>query len=154
MKALRWHGRKDIRLDDVPEPVAGPGEVKVKVKWCGICGSDVLEWQVGPVVVRETKPHPQTGKTAPITLGHEFSGDVADIGSGVTDINVGDRVTVRPTMPCYKCYWCRKGRYVQCAVLATIGLAADGGFAEYIVVPSDNVYKLPDQVTYEMAAFD
>ena len=153
MKALRWHGRKDIRLDDILEPVVGSGEVKVRIKWCGICGSDIYEWQVGPLMVRETEPHPLTGKTAPVTLGHEFSGDVAEIDSDVAGINVGDRVTVRPTIPCYKCHWCRKGRYVQCAMLATIGLAADGGFAEYIVVPSDNVYKLPDQVTYEMAAF-
>ena len=88
-----------------------------------------------------------------MTLGHEFSGEVVEVGNRVTDINVGDRVTVRPTMPCYDCYWCRQGRHILCNRLATLGLGADGGFAEYVVAQSDMIYTLPEGVTYEMAAF-
>lgn len=153
MKALRWHGRGDIRLEDVPEPSAGAGEVKVKVKWCCLCGTDLHEYEAGPVLIPAKRPHPRTGKMAPVTLGHEFSGDVVQVGGGVVGINVGDRVTVRPTMPCYHCYYCKKGQHIQCTTLAAVGAAADGGFAEYVVVPADNIYLLPQAVSYEAAAF-
>jgi (R,R)-butanediol dehydrogenase/meso-butanediol dehydrogenase/diacetyl reductase len=78
---------------------------------------------------------------------------VVQIDRSVTDIKVGDRVTVRPTLPCYKCYYCKQGKHIQCVKLGTIGGAADGAFAEFAVVPRDNVYQLPDEVTYEMGAF-
>jgi (R,R)-butanediol dehydrogenase/meso-butanediol dehydrogenase/diacetyl reductase len=153
MKALRWHGRGDIRLDEVPEPYAKEDEVKIAVKWCGICGSDINEYTSGPIIIPVSRPHPMTGRQAPITLGHELSGAVVEVGSGVADIQVGDRVAVRSTLPCYQCYYCRRGRYVLCSTLATIGIAADGGFAQYIVVPSDNLYKLPDQISFEFGSF-
>lgn len=153
MKALRYYGREDMRLEDIPEPETGSDEVKIKVKWCGVCGSDVHEYRSGPILLPVKKPHPLTGRQAPITGGHEFSGDVVEIGSSVTNFEVGDRVTVRPTIPCYKCYYCKQGRHIQCSTLGTIGLAADGAFAEFVVVPSDNVYKLPVGATYEMGAF-
>lgn len=153
MKALRCYGGKDMRLEDAREPDPDPGEVKIKVKWCGICGSDIQEHEFGPLLIPVKTPHPGTGKIAPITGGHEFSGQVVKVGSGVTDFNVGDRVTVRPTIPCYKCHYCKQGRHIQCVVLGIIGGAADGAFAEYVVVPADNVYKLPDGVTYEAGAF-
>lgn len=153
MKALRFYGGKDVRLDDIPEPDPGPEEVKIKVKWCGICGSELHEYELGPLLIPVKRPHPRTGKIAPITGGHEFSGQVVKVGSGVTNINVGDRVTVRPTMPCYNCYYCKQGKHIQCVILGSIGGAADGAFAEYVVAPTDNVYKLPDEVTYEAGAF-
>lgn len=152
MKALRWYGQKDVRVDNVPEPLQGKGEVKIKVKWCGICGSDLTEYKSGPMLIPAKKPHPLTGRQAPIILGHEFSGDVVGIGDGVTGVTAGDRVTVWPLLPCYECYWCRRGRYNECLRLATIGIGADGGFAEYAVVPERNVHKLPKGVTYEMGA--
>ncbi len=152
MKALRWHGQRDIRVEEVPEPSPVNGEVKVKVKWCAICTSDIHEFTSGPILIPTKRPHPLTGRQAPITLGHEFSGDVVEIGSGVTGTNVGDRVTLRPTLPCYDCYWCRQGRHILCNRLATLGEGADGGFAEYVVARSDTVYILPEKVTYEMAA--
>jgi len=152
MKALRWHERGDIRIEEVPEPSPGDGEVKVKVKWCAICTSDIHELTSGPILIPTKRPHPLTGRQAPITLGHEFSGDVVEVDSGVTGVNVGDRVTVRPTMPCYECTWCRQGRHVLCNRLATLGGGADGGFAEYVIARGDGVYKLPDEITYEMAA--
>lgn len=152
MKALRWHGPKDVRVDTVPEPMQGKGEVKIKVKWCGICGSDLTEYKSGPMLIPAKKPHPLTGKQAPIIMGHEFSGEAIAVGEGVTKVAVGDYVTVWPLLPCYECYWCRRGRYNECLRLATIGLGADGGFAEYVVVPERNVHKLPDGVSYEMGA--
>jgi (R,R)-butanediol dehydrogenase/meso-butanediol dehydrogenase/diacetyl reductase len=153
MKALRWHGQGDIRLDEIPEPCAKENEVKIAVRWCGICGSDISEYKSGPHIIPVRRPHPRTGRQAPITLGHEFSGSVVEIGGGVVGIQVGDKVTVRPTLPCYQCHFCKSGRHVLCSTLATIGIAADGAFAQYIVVPSDNVYKLPDNVSYEAGSF-
>jgi len=152
MKALRWHERGDIRIEELPEPSPGDGEVKVKVKWCAICTSDIHEFTSGPILIPTKRPHPATGRQAPITLGHEFSGELVEIGNGVTGVNVGDRVAVRPTLPCYECYWCRHGRPILCNRLATLGGGADGGFAEYVVARSDMVYRLPEEVTYEMAA--
>jgi (R,R)-butanediol dehydrogenase / meso-butanediol dehydrogenase / diacetyl reductase len=153
MKALRQYGGKDMRLEDIPEPEPGPEEVKIKVKWCGICGSDVHEYQGLPGLLPVKKPHPGTGKMVPITGGHEFSGQVVKIGKSVTHINIGDRVTVRATLPCYKCRYCKKGKHTQCVIIGAIGSAADGAFAEYVVVPGDTVYPLPNEVTYEMGAF-
>jgi (R,R)-butanediol dehydrogenase / meso-butanediol dehydrogenase / diacetyl reductase len=153
MKALRQYGGKDMRLEDIPEPEPGPGEVKIKVKWCGICGSDVHEYRGGAGLLPLKKPHPGTGKLAPITGGHEFSGQVVKIGENVEGVKIGERVTVRPTIPCNRCYYCQRGKHIQCVILATIGGAADGAFADFVVVPSSNVYRLPDEVTYESAAF-
>jgi len=152
MKALRWHGQKDVRLEEVPEPSPGEGEVKVKVKWCGLCGSDIHEYEAGPLLVPTKRPHPMTGKLAPVTLGHEFSGEVVELGAGVSGIDVGQRVVVRPTMPCYNCYWCKRGRHIQCATLATMGYAIDGGFASYVVARSDTIYTIPDELDYDVAA--
>ncbi len=153
MRALRYYNRRDFRLEDVPEPEPGPGEVKIRVKWCGICGSDVHEYEAGPQMIPFHKPHPQTGCMAPITGGHEFSGEVASLGEGVVEVSPGDRVTVRPTLPCFQCHYCRRGQHIQCLVLGTIGTSADGAFAEYVVVPEHTVYPLPEEVSYEMAAY-
>lgn len=153
MKALRQYGGKDMRLEDIPEPEPGVEEVKIRVKWCGICGTDVHEYEGVTKLLPVKKPHPGTGKKAPITAGHEFSGEVVKIGKEINDIKVGDRVTVRPTLPCYKCHYCKQGNHIQCVILGTIGGAADGALAEFVVVPRHTVYQLPDEVTYEMGAF-
>lgn len=153
MKALRWHAQRDVRLEDIPEPFPGPSQVKVKVKWCGFCGSDIHEYEAGPFLIPTTKPHPIPGsKMAPIVPGHEFSGLVVEIGENVTGIKIGDRVVVRPTMPCYKCYWCKKGKHIQCSTLGSIGFMWDGGFAEYAVLPSDCIYKIPEKLSFEVAS--
>lgn len=153
MKALRYHAQKDFRIEDVVEPVTGEGEVKLRVAVCGICGSDIHEYQSGLVAVPTKRPHPQTGLAAPITGGHEFSGTVIEIGAGVTLFAAGDRVAVRPTLPCYKCRYCQAGRHSQCTQLATIGLSAHGGFSEFAVVRQDCLVRLPDSVSYEQGAY-
>lgn len=152
MKAAVWYGREDVRILDLPEPVVAKDQVKIKVRWCGICGSDVHEYREGPMIIPK-KPHPLTGKSSPIILGHEFSGDVVEIGEGVKRIAVGDRVTIHCLIYCGTCAYCRQGEYNMCLRLATVGLAWDGAFAESVVVPEYTVLKLPDRVTYEMGTF-
>jgi len=152
MKALRWHGQRDIRIEEVPEPSPGKGEVKIKVKWCGICGTDLSEYAEGPIILPAKRPHPLTGKQPPIILGHEFSGEIVEVGSEVTGFAVGERVTVNPLIVCNDCFWCKWGRYNECARLATLGLGADGAFAEYVIAPAYGCYKLPPEVSDEMGA--
>lgn len=153
MKALKFFAKEDIRLLEVPDPVAGPGKVKVKVRQSGICGSDVHEYTDGPRGT-PTRPHPVTGKMVPdITLGHEFSGEIAAIGTGVTGFTVGDRVTVCPSLPCRQCKFCKEGRPTLCDNIVFLGLSDDGAFAEYVIAPASAVYLLPDDMTYERAAF-
>ena len=152
MKAAVWHGKEDIRIEDVPEPNTGAGQVKVRIKVCGICGSDLHEYNSGPFII-PSRPHPLTGREGgPIILGHEFSGEVTEVGEGVTRVQPGDRVTVNPLIYCGECHYCRKGVHLMCVKLATVGFAWDGAFAEYGVFPEYSIFKLPDNMTYEMGA--
>ncbi|RBY77220.1 2,3-butanediol dehydrogenase [Geodermatophilus sp. TF02-6] len=135
MKAARFHGRGDIRIDDVPEPQVGPGTVAVEVEWCGICGSDLHEYLEGPIFVPTAEaPHPLTGESVPVTLGHEFAGVVAEVGEGVDDVRVGDRVAVEPYVVCGRCDACRRGRYNVCRSLGFVGLSGGGGGFSPLVV--------------------
>ncbi len=152
MKALVWHGKEDVRISDVPEPSAGKGEVKIKIQACGICGSDLHEYRSGPVIIPR-KPHPLTGNEPPVIIGHEFAGDVVEVGEGVNKIAVGDRVSVNACLVCHECYWCKKGEYNLCAKLGSIGFAHDGGFAEFVSVPEYTCYKIPESVSYEVGSF-
>jgi (R,R)-butanediol dehydrogenase / meso-butanediol dehydrogenase / diacetyl reductase len=152
MKAALWYGKEDVRVSVVQEPVVGKGQVKIRVRWCGICGSDVHEYREGPMIIPQ-HPHPLTGKRAPVILGHEFSGDVVEVGEDVKRIKIGERVTINTLLYCGSCVYCRQGQYNMCLKLATVGLAWDGGFAESVVVPEYTVLRLPDEVTYEMGAF-
>lgn len=152
MKAAVWYGKGDLRIADVPEPRVGKDQVKIRVRWCGICGSDAHEYKEGPMIIPK-KPHPLTGKSSPVILGHEFSGDVVEVGEEAKRIKMGDRVTINCLIYCGTCVYCREGEYNMCLRLATVGLAWDGAFAEYVVVPEYTVLKLPASVTYEMASF-
>jgi len=153
MKAAVWYAKEDIRFEDYPEPEVQAGQVKVKIKQCGICGSDLHEFRSGPFII-PAKPHPLTGRTGgPVILGHEFSAEVVAVGDGVKKFHPGDRVTVNPLIYCGKCHYCRKGIHIMCAKLGTVGFAWDGAFAEYGVYPEYGLYKLPDSVTDDMGAF-
>lgn len=151
MKALRWHGVRDVRLDEVPEPAAVHGEVVLAVSACGMCGSDLHEYLHGPVYIPK-RPHPLTGIAPPVTLGHEFSGRVVAVGPGVETLRAGDRVAVNPCLVCGQCAWCRSGRRNHCARLATLGLSRDGAFAPLVAVPAYGCHALPNTVSDEQAA--
>jgi len=153
MKAAVFYGKQDMRIEDVKEPVPGKGQVKIKVKWCGICGTDLHEFHGGPAITSVT-PHPLTGQMMPMILGHEFSGDIVELGPDVEgDWKVGDRVTVDPCIICGKCYNCKNNHYNICSNLGFVGLASNGAFAEYCLAEDYQLYKLPDNVTYEAGAF-
>jgi len=153
MKAVFWYGRNDVKVEEVEEPSAVEGSVKIKVKWCGICGSDLHEYLGGPIFIPVGQPHPLSGNTAPVVLGHEFSGEVVEIGEGVSKLKVGDRVVVEPILACGKCAACKEGKYNICSSLGFHGLCGSGGgFAEYTVFAEEFVHKIPDSMTYEQAA--
>ncbi|TNC26534.1 alcohol dehydrogenase catalytic domain-containing protein [Amycolatopsis alkalitolerans] len=152
MRALRWHGRGDLRLEEVPEPPEpGPGQAIVEVAYSGICGTDLHEYRHGPNLIR-TGPHPLTGLAPPFTLGHEFSGRVVALGGEVPGIGVGTRVAVDPCLRCGVCRWCRHGEYHICAKGGSLGLAADGAFAPLVTVPAEGLVPIPDGVSDRLAA--
>jgi (R,R)-butanediol dehydrogenase / meso-butanediol dehydrogenase / diacetyl reductase len=146
MKAARFHGPGDIRIDDIPEPLVRPGAVKVEVEWCGICGTDLHEYLEGPIFAPAAgAPHPVTGETMPITLGHEFAGVVHEVGDGVDDVQVGDRVVVEPYIICGRCDACQQGRYNVCQTLGFVGLSGyGGGFSQYVVAERRWIHPLGD----------
>ena len=97
MKAARFYDRGDIRIEDIPEPKVLPGTVGIQVAWCGICGTDLHEFMEGPIFIPPCgHPHPISGESAPVTMGHEFSGVVYAVGEGVDDIQIGQHVVVEP----------------------------------------------------------
>jgi (R,R)-butanediol dehydrogenase/meso-butanediol dehydrogenase/diacetyl reductase len=152
VKALRFYKKNDMRLEDIPEPSPKKGEVKIKVSYAGICGTDYEEFLYGPLWVSQDAPHPLTGKKAPMVLGHEFSGRVAEVGDGVTKFKSGDKVAVYPMIYCGECSNCKRGDYFLCKNIGCVGLSCDGGFEEYCVVPERNVFKVPDDLPDEYAA--
>lgn len=146
MKAARFYGPGDIRVEDVPEPQARPGTVKVEVEWCGICGTDLHEYVDGPIFAPTADaPHPLTGESVPITLGHEFAGVVHELGEGVTDLRVGDRVVVEPYIVCGTCDACQQGKYNVCRTLGFVGLSGyGGGFSQFVVAERRWIHPLGD----------
>lgn len=154
MRAASWYARKDVRVEDQPEPTVSPGKVKIKVACCGICGTDLHEYAAGPIFIPTDTPHPQTNVTAPVILGHEFSGEVVEIGTGVSRVGVGDRVCVEPIIACGQCAACRSGSYNLCERIAFHGISSpDGGaFAEYTMADERMVYAIPVSMSYELAS--
>lgn len=140
MKAAVLHASQDIRYEDYAMPDMKPGHIKIHIRACGICGSDV------PRVL---------GNAAhffPIVLGHEFSGEIAEIAEDVTGFEVGDRVVCASLIPCYHCPDCDKGNYSLCKHYTFIGSRIQGGFSEYVVVPARNVVKFSSAYSFEEAA--
>ncbi|WP_201318955.1 2,3-butanediol dehydrogenase [Paenibacillus sp. EPM92] len=153
MKAAIWYGLEDVRVVEVEEPVTGEGMVKIEVEWCGICGSDLHEYVSGPMTIPVSEPHPLTGQVAPVILGHEFAGRVVEIGDRVTNVTMGDRVTVEPILTCGTCIHCQSGRYNLCPKRGFHGLTSNGGgFSEYTTVQAHLVHKLPDTISFEEGA--
>lgn len=142
MRVAMYHNNRDVRLEEMPVPKIGPGELLVKIVASGICGSDVMEWY------RREK--------APRVLGHEVAGVIAEVGSGVQEYRVGQRVCVIHHVPCNTCHHCLNGHHTVCDSLRSTNFDP-GGFAEYIRVPAINVdkgvYLLPEELSYEEATF-
>ncbi|MEK4229663.1 2,3-butanediol dehydrogenase [Solibacillus sp. FSL H8-0538] len=153
MKAARWYKAGDIRVETMEEPVIAPGKVKIKVHWTGICGSDLHEYAAGPIFIPVEQPHYVSKDIAPIVMGHEFSGEVVEIGEGVTKVQVGDPVVVEPILACGECAACKKGKYNICKHLGFHGLSGGGGgFSEYTMVDEKMVHKMPEGLSYEQGA--
>lgn len=140
MKAWRLYQIGDFKYEDLDVPVPEDGEVLVKVKAAGICGSDI------PRIYRDGAHH------MPLVPGHEFSGDVVQVGKWVDETWLHKRVGVYPLIPCRECDSCRKGYYEMCKQYSYIGSRQNGAFAEYVTVPANNLIALPDAVSYEQAA--
>jgi len=142
MRAGVYYNNSDLRVEERPRPLIGPGEILVRIAASGVCGSDVLEWY--------------RIKKAPLVLGHEVAGTVAEVGAGVTAWRVGDRVTVAHHVPCNTCAACRGGHHTACATLHTTNFDP-GGFAEYVRVPAlqtdRGVLRLPDEVSFDEGTF-
>ena len=147
MRAAVLYGPMDLRIEEIPLPEIGADDVLIKVKVCGICGSDYHYWKhgrAGAFVINR-----------PLVLGHEFSGIVEEVGESVTTLERGDRVVVEPGVPCRKCGYCRSGRYNLCPHMRFMGSAqamVNGAFAEYVASPYDFVYKMPAGMTFEEGA--
>ncbi len=150
MKAAVYRGVNDVRIETVPVPEIGSGEVLVRVHSCGICGTDLKKIHTG-------------SHSAPRIFGHETAGTIVKTGEGVEGFAMGDRVMVFHHIPCRECYYCRKKTFAQCPVYKKVGCTAGfepsgGGFAEYVrvmdwIVRSGGLVKIPDGVPFEQAAF-
>lgn len=149
MRAAVYRGVNDVRVETIPVPEIGPGEVLMKIHTCGICGTDLKKIHTG-------------SHSAPRVFGHEMSGTVAAVGEGVTNFAVGDRVMAYHHIPCGECFYCRKQTFAQCETYKKVGCtagfeASGGGFAEYIRVMDwivrRGLVKIPDDVPFEQAAF-
>lgn len=152
MKAARFHGGRDVRVEDIESMAVGDTDVRIEVEACGICGSDLHEYRMGPHFTPD-EPHHRTGKQVPVTMGHELSGTVTEVGEAVSRLAVGDRVTVEPNIPCGECLYCEDGKAHLCSDTTAVGWnTGAGGFAENAVVPEQQVHRLPDSVSFEAGA--
>jgi L-iditol 2-dehydrogenase len=142
MRVAMYYNNQDVRVEEMPVPAVGPGELLVRVEASGICGSDVMEWYR---IAR-----------APLVLGHELAGVVTQVGDGVDRYRVGDRVLVTHHVPCNTCYHCLNGHHTVCDTLRQTTFDP-GGFTEYLRVPAINVDRgvclLPEEVSFEDATF-
>ncbi len=153
MKDALWYARNDIRVEDVPDPSApGPDEMIIKVGACGICGTDLEEYRAGPLFIAADKPNELTGRMAPIILGHEFAGEVVEVGRGVTRFKVGDRIAPDVMISCGECFWCQRHEVSLCDKMAALGFSGDGGLAEYCKVPVGMCMPVARDLPFDHAA--
>ena len=148
MRAAVFYSAADVRVEEVPDPRPGTGEVLCRVGSAGICGSDLHGYRAAKEG-RPAKAGPSYPRVAP---GHELAGTVVALGEGVTSLAIGDRVGVEPLCGCGRCEWCRSGQYHLCPELEHIGGARMGGFAEYAVAPAERCFRLPDWIGFDEAA--
>jgi L-iditol 2-dehydrogenase len=146
MKVVRFHAPGDVRVEDAPEPNPGAGDVKIRVRNCSTCGTDVKIFRFGHHHI-----HP------PRVMGHEVAGEVVEVGAGVTGWEAGDRVQVIAAIPDGTCGECRRGRLTVCPNQESIGYHFEGGFAEYMIVPAkvlavDGLNRIPDSVSFAEAS--
>lgn len=146
MKVVRFHAPGDVRIEEAPEPVAGPGEVKLRVRNCSTCGTDVKISRYGHHHI-----------VPPRVMGHEIAGDVVELGPGTAGWEVGDRVQVIAAIPCGQCPDCLRGRMTVCPNQESMGYHYDGGFAEFVVVPAkvlavDGLNAIPEGVSFAEAS--
>ena len=146
MRVVRFHAPGDVRLEDIPEPEPGPGDVKIRVRNCSTCGTDVKIFKFGHHHI-----------VPPRVMGHEIAGEVVSTGDGVTGWAPGDRVQVIAAIPCGQCAECRRGRMTVCPNQESMGYHYDGAFAEYCVVPAkvlavDGLNRIPDGVGFAEAS--
>ncbi|MFP4005632.1 MAG: zinc-dependent alcohol dehydrogenase [Candidatus Hadarchaeia archaeon] len=139
MKAARIYGKKDMRVEDVDKPEINDSEVLIKTKACGICGTDAAMY-MGEYLSK-----------TPVIPGHEFAGEVVEVGDDVESVDIGDRVMPDENVSCGTCYWCKRQQKLFCPSLYQIGIGEDGGFAEYFKAPGRNVHHLPSDLSYEEA---
>lgn len=140
MKAVQMHAVKDLRLEIVDIPQITPNEALVKVMAVGICGSDI------------PRINHYGAYISPIIPGHEFAGEIVELGANVSNVKMGDRVTVVPILPCYSCKYCAMGEYSLCEKYSYYGSRCNGAFAQYIAVDKNNLLKIADSVSYETGA--
>jgi len=142
MRAAVYHSNKKVLVEERPRPEIGKGEILMKVRASGICGSDVMEWY--------------RIRKAPIVLGHEVAGTVEEVGSGVQDFKIGDRIFATHHVPCGECRYCKAGHETVCTTLRTTSFDP-GGFSEFVRLPEINVLKgtirLPDSMGFEQGTF-
>jgi L-iditol 2-dehydrogenase len=146
MRVARFYEPGDVRLEDMPEPTAGAGEVKIRVRACSTCGTDVKIFNHGHQHI-----------DPPRVMGHEIAGEVVEVGDGVEGWALGDRVQVIAAVPCGQCDECRRGRMTICPNQTSVGYHYEGGFAEYLVVPRqvlavDGLNRIPEGVGYDEAS--
>lgn len=142
MIAAVLYGAGDLRVEEVPKPHAGPGEVLLRVERCGICGTDLH-------IMRGDFPAPNL----PLIIGHEFAGTIEAVGAGVTHVGPGVKATADINIACGVCYFCRRGNKLFCPQVRQLGVHDPGGMAEYVVAPAANVYPLPKAMPLEHAAY-
>ena len=143
MKASYFLGKGSFEVRQAPELHPGPGEVVIRNMVCGVCGTDVHIFHGEPGSA-DVNP--------PVVLGHEYSGEVVEVGEGVTALKPGDHVTVDPNIYCGECVYCRNGKKQLCETMQAVGVTRDGGFGEYSLVPAAQAFKLGDSVPYEAGA--
>lgn len=145
MRAAVYHGPGDIRIESLPTPRPGPGDVLVRVLRSGLCGTDVTEWTAGPKMIPLHERHPHSGHLGPMTPGHEFVGEVVSAPSAER-LQPGVGVVSGASVPCWECARCSEGRTNICQRLYSLGLHAPGGHAEYVVGPEKSFVPIPEEL--------